>query len=508
MPRPRMALRMIKDVIRLKWQARLSHEQIAAALNISKGVVAKYVGLANAAGLDWDTVQSWTEQQFAGVLLPRTPAAQPFIEPDWGQIHLELDRKGMTLMLLWQEYVAAHPEGRTWRYTQFCEHYKAFARTLKRSMRQHRRAGEKLFIDFAGSTVALVDGSRAQIFVSVMAASSYVFACATPAQRLDDWIECMVRALTFYGGSAQLIVPDCPRAVIADPNRYEPRANDTVRDFARYYGTSVLPARPRKPRDKATAESSVQVITRWVLARLRHQSFETVAQVDAAIADLLPSVNQRPFQKLPGSRASVFAEIDAPALIPLPAQRYELARFKTVKVHIDYHVEVEGHRYSVPHALVGQSLEARLTRRGVELLLRGQRVASHARSDHRGGFTTVDEHMPAAHRAHRDWTPQRLIEWGRRIGMSTGEVVTRLLQENKHPEHGYRSCLGLLSLSKRYGEVRLEAACERALALGAFKYRHVRELLANNRDRLPQPSDTTEWTSPLHANLRGPGYYQ
>jgi transposase len=230
--------------------------------------------------------------------------------------------------------------------------------------------------------------------------------------------------------------------------------------------------------------------------------------VDAAIAQLLPSVNQRPFQKLPGSRASVFAEIDAPALIPLPAQRYELARFKTVKVHLDYHVEVAGHRYSVPHALVGQSLEARLTRRGVELLLRGQRVASHARSDRRGGFTTVDEHMPAAHRAHRDWTPQRLIEWGRRIGVSTGEVVTRLLQENKHPEHGYRSCLGLLSLSKRYGEVRLEAACERALALGAFKYRHVRDLLANNRDRLPQPSDTTEWTSPVHANVRGPGYYQ
>jgi len=498
---------MIKDVIRLKWHAQLSHEQIATTLKVSKGVVAKYVALASAAGLDWETVQDWSEKRLTSTLLPRAATSQPFIEPDWGHIHRELDRKGMTLMLLWQEYVAAHPEGRTWRYTQFCGHYKAFAGRLKRSMRQHRRAGEKLFIDFAGPTVVLSDGSRAQIFVAAMAASSFVFACATIAQRLEDWIACMVRALHFYGGVPQLIVPDNPRAVIATPDRYEPRANDTVLDFARYYGCSVLPARPRTPRDKASVESSVQVLTRWVLMRLRHTRFDTVAQVDAAIAALLPSLNERPFQKLPGSRASVFAELDAPALMALPAQPYEMARFKTVKVHIDYHVEVDGHRYSVPHALVGQTLEARITRHGVELLLRGQRVAAHARSDRRGGFTTVEVHMPAAHRAHLEWTPQRLIDWGQRIGLACGELVTRLLQTYKHPEHGYRSCLGLLSLSKRYGNARLEAACERALALGTFRYRHVRDLLANNRDLVAQQTDT-EWTSPEHANVRGPGYYQ
>lgn len=507
MPKQQLSLRMIKDLLRLKWQGDLSHEQIAAALKISKGAVSKYVGLATAAGLDWDTVRDWSEQQLSTTLQPRSAAALPVVVPDWGRIHRELDRKGVTLMLLWQEYVAAHPEGRTWRYTQFCGHYKAFAATLKRSMRQHRRAGEKLFVDYAGSTVALSDGARAQVFVSAMAASSCVFACATPAQRLDDWIEGMVRALHFYGGVPQLIVPDNATAVIASADRYEPRANDTVQDFARYYGTSILPARPRSPKDKASAESSVQVIGRWVLARLRHHRFDTVAQVDAAIAELLPSVNQRPFQKLPGSRASVFAELDAPALMPLPPQRYELARFKTVKVHIDYHVEVDGHRYSVPHALVRQTLEARLTQRGVELLLRGQRVAAHARSNRRGGYTTIDAHMPAAHRAHMQWTPQRLIEWGQQIGMACGELVTRLLQTYKHPEHGYRSCLGLLSLSRNYGHERLEAACERALALGTVRYRHVRDLLANNRDLLTQEA-AAEWTSPAHANVRGPDYYQ
>jgi transposase len=507
MPKQKLSLRMIKDVLRLKWHAQLSHEQVAATLKISKGVVAKYLGLATAAGLDWDTVQAWSEQQLSTALQPRSAASLPVVVPDWGRIHRELDRKGVTLMLLWQEYVEANPQARTWRYTQFCEHYKAFAATLKRSMRQHRRAGEKMFIDYAGSTVALTDGARAQVFVSAMAASSRVFACATPTQRLDDWIEGMVRALHFYGGVPALVVPDNATAVIASADRYEPRANDTVQDFARYYGTSVLPARPRAPKDKATAESSVQVVGRWVLARLRHHRFDTVAQVDAAIAELLPSVNERPFQKLPGSRASVFAELDAPALMPLPPQRYELARFKTVKAHIDYHIEVDGHRYSVPHALVGQTLEARLTRQGVELLLRGHRVAAHARSDRRGGFTTVEAHMPAAHRAHLEWTPQRLIEWGQQIGMACGELITRLLQTYKHPEHGYRSCLGLLSLSRRYGNERLESACERALALGTVRYRHVRDLLANNQDLVAQKA-APEWTSPAHANVRGPDYYQ
>ena len=497
---------MIKDIIRLKWEGKLSHEQIAAALAVSKGVVAKYVGLASAAGLDWTAVRTWDERQVLARLLPRSEAAAPYVEPDWGRIHQELSRKGVTLLLLWEEYVAEHAEARTWRYTQFCAHYKAFTARLKRSMRQHRRAGEKMFIDFAGSTVPLVDGSSGHVFVSALGASSYTFAGATATERLEDWIESMTRALMFYGGVPQLIVPDNPRALISDPNRYEPRAHDTVLDFARHYGTSVLPARPRSPRDKASVESAVQVVTRWILARLRHQCFASVYELDRAIAALLPALNDRAFQKLPGSRSSVFAEIDRPALMALPASRYELARFKSVKVHIDYHVEIEGHRYSVPHALVGQRLDARITARAVELLARGQRVASHVRSNRRGEFSTVTEHMPAAHRAHLEWTPQRLIDWGGRIGLATAELIRRLLERYKHPEHGYRACLGLLGLAKRFGPTRLEAACQVALSLGACQYRHVREILINNRDRIDQSS--LEWTSPAHANVRGPDYYQ
>lgn len=500
-------MRKIKDVLRLKLDAKLSHEQIAAALGISKGVVTKYVGLAAAAGLDWPTVQGCDETTLQRRLLVAPQKPRGHVQPDFGRLHLELRRKGMTLMLLWEEYQADYADSQTYRYSQFCDNYRRFAKRLKRSMRQIHRAGEKLFIDFAGPTMALTDGSRAHIFVAAMGASSYTFACATPRETMVNWLESTALALRFYGGVTQLIVPDNPRALISDANRYEPRSNDTVLDFARHYGTSILPARPYHPQDKAKAESAVQIVERWIMARLRHQQFASVHEVNNAITPLLKQLNEKPFQKLPGSRASTFAALDAPALLPLPLQRYEMAHFKTVKTHIDYHVEVERHRYSVPHALVGQALEARITTSVVEILHRGQRVASHVRSSRQGGFTTVSAHMPAAHRAHMEWTPQRLIHWGQSIGPATAVAVTRLMAENKHPEHGYRACLGLLSLAKRYGKPRLEAGCILALQIGACKYRHVRDILANNRDQ-SMPTTASDWISPDHAHVRGPGYYQ
>jgi transposase len=500
-------MRKIKDVLRLKLDARLSHEQTAAALGISKGVVAKYSSLAAAAGLDWAAVQDMDEAALERRLLVAPQRQSDFVQPDYGRVHHELRRKGMTLMLLWEEHRTEHAAAQTYSYSQYCENYRRFAKRLKRSMRQVHHAGEKLFIDFAGPTVPLTDGGRAHIFVAALGASSYTFACATARETMADWLGATAQALAFIGGVPQLIVPDNPRALIADANRYEPRANDTVLDFARHYGTSFLPARARHPQDKAKVESAVQVVERWILARLRHQRFATVHEVNLAIAPLLERLNQRPFQKLPGSRASAFAQLDAPALQALPEQRYELATFKTVKVHIDYHVEVDRHRYSVPHALVGQVLEARITRTMVELLHRGQRVASHVRNERQGGFTTTAAHLPAAHRAHMEWTPQRLIHWGQSIGPATAQAVTRLLEENKHPEHGYRACLGLLSLAKRYGKPRLEAGCTLALQIGACQYRHVRDILANNRDRHASVAQG-DWTSPDHAHVRGPNYYQ
>jgi len=500
-------MRQIKDVLRLTLELHHSQRHIAASLGLSKGVVAKYIKLASDAGLHWPQIEVMSETELQHRLLGTVARATDFVTPDFARMHQELHRKGMTLMLLWQEHSERHPDATIHSYSQFCENYRRYAKTLKRSMRQVHRAGEKLFIDYAGPTVALIDGNRAHIFVAALGASGYTFAYATPRETMADWLGATAQALRFYGGCTELIVPDNPKALIANPDRYEPRANDTVLQFARHYNTSVLPARPRRPQDKAKAESAVQVVERWILMRLRHHRFETVDEVNDAIAPLLQQLNNKPFQKLPGSRASVFAQIDAPALRALPMQVWELAEFKTVKAHIDSHVQFDEHYYSVPHPLIGQQMEVRATQRCVEVLHRGQRVASHARSAHKGKFTTVPEHLPEGYRAHLQWSPERLIHWGQDIGVATGSLVRRMLEARQHPEHGYRACLALLSLAKRYSKPRLEAACLIALELGTTKASHVREILANGRD-LVKPGTTLPWVSPAHANVRGAGYYR
>ena len=518
MPALRINMRKLKDALRLKFEGGQSHQQIANALGISKGVVTKYVGLAVAAALDWKAIAAMDEAALERRLLASPRPSDMYAQPDYGRIHQELGRKGVTLTLLWEEYCAqAGDEYRAdnpikpWRYSQFCENYRQFAKRLKRSMRQVHRAGEKLFIDYAGPTIALVingqEIGRANIFVAAIGVSGYCFCLATPAQTARDWLGATAQALSFYGGVPQLIVPDNPRALVTVANRYEPLLTDTVQDFARHYGCSVLPARAYHPQDKPKVELSVLLVERWILARLRKFQFASVHEVNEAITPLLQWLNQRAFQKLPGSRASVFAHIDAPTLMALPVQPWEWAVFKTVRVHIDSHVEFEGHRYSVPNALVGLALELRVTVHAVEVLYRGNRVASHIRCAHKGGFTTVIEHLPERYQHQSQWTPERLVAWGERIGVACAATVRKMLDRQRHPEHAYRACLGLLSLSKRYGDARLEAACTLALNLGTSKYTHIRDILLNRRDLL-QANATPEWTSPPHAHVRGANYYQ
>lgn len=508
MPAPSLDTQMIKAILEHRLVRGESLARCAQALGVSKGVVSKYVTLARAQGLeDWSLIDSMSDAELHSRLLAGQDERCPCVLPDFALMHRELSRKGMTLMLLWQEYQAEYVGQRTLQYSQFCERYRQYVRTLKRSMRQIHVAGEKLFVDFAGPTLALRDGSRAHLFVAALGASHYTYAQATPGQKTADWINGMVGALHYMGGVPALIVPDNPRAVIARADRYEPRATDSIQDFARHYDCAVLPARPHSPQDKAVVESAVQVVERWILARLRHVLPNDLGSANRAIEPLLEQLNHRPFQKLPGSRASVFASLDAPALRPLPSVRYEYARYKTVRVHVDYHVEIDRHRYSVPHVLVGHRLDARITQHGIELLHEGKRVAAHLRSHQAGGFTTIEEHMPASHRAHRQWTPERLVAWGRGVGESTALLIERMLARYRHPEHGYRSALGLLSLARRHGHAPLEAACERALSLQIHTYRAVRDILLNGKEKaLPaQPGRT--WQSPDHEHLRGARAY-
>jgi transposase len=462
--------------------------------------------------LSWAEVEPMSDDEVERRLFPRAQAPAPTRPtPQWAEVHSELKRKGVTLQLLWEEYTEDHPEG--YRYSQFCELYRRWRGTVDLSMRQVHRAGEKCFVDYAGPTVDVINPRtgevrEAQIFVAVLGASNYTYAEATWTQGLEDWIGAHVRAYEHFCGVPEITVPDNPRTSVIRACRYEPELNPTYQDMAVHYGTAVIPARVRRPRDKPKVEVGVQVVERWILARLRKQKFFSLAELNQTIAELLEQLNDRPFNKLPGSRRSQYESLDRPALKRLPATRFEYADWKTVRVHIDYHVEVDEHYYSVPYQLVGKQLEARFTTTTVEVLHKGRRVASHLRSFHKGGHTTVREHMPKTHQAQAEWTPKRLVRWALRSGPSVAQLVSEVMESRPHPQQGFRSCLGIMRLGDRFGADRLEAACARALATGAVSYRSIKSILLKGLDRQPVPGQQVPESEPIeHDNVRGAAYY-
>ncbi len=516
MPTPRVLMSKIRQALRLLADAGLSMRQVAAALGVSKSTVSEIAMYARDAGVDWPLATTLSDDELQARLYPPPrPRSSTRQEPDYAVLHQELKRPGVTLQLLWEEYRAGAGDA-AYRYSAFCEKYRAWVKRQKRSMRQVHPGGERLFVDYAGQTVPVVDPvsgeiRRAQVFVAVLGASNYTYACATWQQTAADWVGAIIGSLEFIGGVPRLLVPDQPRALIANPDAYEPVTARLMQELAEHDGVAVLPARPGRPQDKAKVEVGVQVVERWILARLRHQRFFTLAELNRAIRVLLAELNERPFKRLPGCRASAFLALDAPALKPLPAQALVLAQFKPARVNIDYHVAFEGHHYSVPHQHVGTAVELRVTAATVEVLLRRQRIAAHARSDRVGGFTTVAEHMPASHRAQAQWTPAKLIAWGERVGAATAGVVRWQMERRPHPEQGYRACLGLMRLAREYGHDRLEAACARAQSIRAPHYRSVKSILACGLDR--QSADLLGGernpTAPMpsHDNVRGAGYY-
>jgi transposase len=504
-------MRKISEVLRLHFASGLSHRQIAQSCGISRPVVKAYVQRAEAAGLTWPLPAEIDDAQLEARLypvLPPAPRASRAV-PYWTEIHQALQTKGVTLYLLWQEYKAVHPDG--FQYTAFTDRYRQWRGQLDVVMRQVHRAGEKLFVDYAGPTVPIVDRATgeirpAQIFVAVLGASSYTYAEATWTQQSPDWIGSHVRAFGFFQAVTEILVPDNLKSGVTAAHRYEPDLNPTYLEMAQHYGIAVIPARSKKPRDKAKVEVGVQVVERWILARLRHQTFFSLAALNAAIQDLLHDLNHRPFKKLPGNRAERFATIDRPAMRPLPEIPYVFAEWRKVRVNIDYHVEVDKHYYSVPYGLVGLQIEARLTQHTVELLHKGKRVASHPRSSQPHAYSTQTEHMPKAHREYAQWTPQRLIEWAAKTGPATQAVVNSILRARRHPQQGFRSCLGIMRLGKTYTPERLEAACERALKLQAMSYKSIESILKRRLEDAPLPAEST--TTPItHENLRGPEYY-
>ena len=510
----RLSMRTIRDILRQRWVLGRPHRAISLSCGRSVGAVYKALRRARAAGLDWAGVETMTDAALEAALYRRPATVGPQRarpQPDCVYLHTERRKAGVTLELLHLEYLERHPDG--YRYTQFCEIYRQWLRRRRLTMRQVHRAGEKGFVDYAGKTPWLADpttGERVpvELFVMALGASSYTYAEATASQQLPDWIASHTRAFAFYGGVPIATVPDQLRSGVTTPCRYEPGVHRVYAELAAHYGTTILPARPAKPRDKAKAEVAVQVAERWIVARLRHDTFYTLAAINTRIAELLEALNAKPMRHYGGAtRRDLFERLDRPALRPLPAVPFEYAEWKWVRVNLDYHVAIDHHYYSVPHPLLHERLEARITATGVELFHHGQRVAAHARSFVRGKPTTCPAHMPKAHQAHAEWQPSRFIRWAATIGPQTAALVAAILADRPHPEQGYRSCLGILRLAKRYDPARLEAACARALAAGARSYRHVDAILKRGLDRAAAADPVAAPVTVPHENIRGRDYY-
>ncbi|MDT8453403.1 MAG: IS21 family transposase [Gammaproteobacteria bacterium] len=511
-------MRKIKDILRLRHETGMSYRGIAQALDLGYGTVVDYLSRAEQIPLGWPLPADLDERDLGRLLFPTQARSgqRRFTEPDFPYVHSELRRKGLTKLLLWQEYRQQYPEG-GYSYAQFCHRYKCWLGCQQRSMRQIHRAGEKMFVDYCGPTMAVVNPDtgelrQAQVFVAVLGASNYTFACASWSQKQEDWLNAHVKAFTFFGGVPELVIPDNLKSAVRKIHRYTPEITASYQQLSAHYQTAIVPARPYKPKDKAKAEVAVQIVERWIMARLRHQSFFTLASLNQAIADLLEELNHRPFKKLPGTRHSQFLQLDKPALRPLPSQPYHYAEIKQARVHIDYHLEYDRHYYSVPHHLVKQAVEVQASDTTVAVYSHGQRVASHPRSYHQGGHSTCAEHMPQSHRALHDWSPERFLQWAGDIGTSTREVVHLLLQKKRHQEQNYRSILALLSHAKKYGRERLNKACGRALFINSPTRSSIESILKQGLDQVPlehprQQDRQEELRLDHHENVRGKAYY-
>lgn len=514
MPRPHISMRKIRDALRLSLGEGLSLRQTAASLQIPHTTVAEHLKRAKAAGLSWPLPEGLDDDALEALLFSAdAPPAQARPVPDWKKVHIELRRPHVTLMLLWLEHKEAFPDGHS--YSQFSELYRRWRRGVDVVMRQEHKAGEKLFVDFPGRRIAIYDkrsgdkSFEAELFVAVLGASSYLYAEALRSQELLHWVAGHVNAFEFLGGCPAIVVCDNLRSGVSRPHRYEPDVNATYSEMAAHYGVAVIPARAYKPRDKAKVEAGVLLAERWIMARLRNERFTSLAEANVEIHRLVEWVNDRPFKKLAGSRRSLYEALDRPALRPLPPERYEFATWRRAKVNIDYHIEVraERHYYSVPHRLAGETVELRVSAATVEVFHRHHRVASHVRR-FAPGYSTDPAHMPESHRRHASWTPSRIISWAAQTGPATAKLAEAILVARRHPEQGFRSCLGIVRLGDRYGAERLEAACERALAVRAYSYRSVESILRTGLDRQPLPADGPARAHPSHDNVRGADYYQ
>jgi transposase len=507
-------MRKISEVLRLRFELGLGQRAIARACSISQSTVHEYLNRAAAAGVVWPLGEEWDEQRVEQALFGERQVVKRLPEqvlPDFPALHAELQQHShLTLQLAWEEYRQVHPEG--YGYSRFCELYQRWRGKQDVVLRQMHQPGEKGFVDWAGATIPVHDPVTgevwpASLFVMVLGASSYTYAEATRDQQLAAWINAHIHAFEYFSGVPRLLIPDNLRTGVSRACRYDPDLNPTYQEFAMHYAVGVVPARPYRARDKAKVEVGVQVAERWIIAALRHQKFFRLADLNGAIRELLERLNQRPFKKRDGSRASVFAAVERNALRALPAEPFDMSQWSYARVNIDYHIAFDANFYSVPYTLVQERVEVRATPTTIEIFHKGQRVTSHVRGHGREQAFTQGEHRPKSHQAHLEWTPSRMVHWAEQIGPHTAKLFERILAEKPHPEMGYRSCLGIIRLAEQYSSIRMEAAADRAIRTGACRFKSVKSILKNSLDQQPLPEPPLS-LPPSHDNIRGAEYFE
>ena len=507
----RSPMRSIREVARLHFEFGLSAREIARSVNLGSTTVWEILARFDGAHLNWPLPSDLSDSALEELLYPPSRLGKQRPEPDWSYVHRELRRQGVTLRLLWVDYKADHPDGLG--YSQFCARYEEIVHTKEVSMRQSHPAGERMFVDYAGMTLPIIERAtgqirEAQVFVATLGASGYTYAEATWTQNLEDFTGSQARAFQFFGGVTKVITPDNLKGAVTRADYYDPQINPTYAEFARHYGVAIIPARVRKPKDKSKVERNVLLVEQAVLAPLRNVHVFTLAQANSAIGPLLHTLNHRKYQRLDDSRYSLFLSVDKPVLRPLPASAFECARWRKARINVDYHVEVERCYYSVPYVHVHKEADVRISERTVEIFLKGERIASHPRMHRQGQFSTLDEHMPSAHRRYKNRKPSQLLEEARRISISTAALSEEILRHRSHPEQGYRTLLGILRLGTSYPAERMEAAAKICLQNHIYSSHGMRLILHNSTDRIPQPDrEAPDVGVGSHKNVRGPGYF-
>ena len=514
MPAERITMRQIREILRLLSVGDVPVREIARRAGVAPSSVRATIKRLANSGLSWPLGEGLSDSDLEAQLYNTTGKKRGHrrcLEPDWPTLHRELKRKHVTLSILWDEYIEQNPDG--FRYSRFCQLYRLWESKLPVTMRQVHLGGEKLFVDYAGDTVPVIidrlsgETRPAQIFVAVLGASSFTYAEATWSQALQDWISAHTHAFAAIGGIPKFLVPDNTKVAVIKACRYDPQINRTYAEMADHYGVGILPARPRKPRDKAKVEACVLIVERYLLGRLRHRRFYSLGELNQAIQEMLVNINElRPLRRLGVTRRHLLEELDRPALKPLPVEPYVYAEWRLRRAGLDYHIDVDGHYYSVPYRFAKEELSVRLTMRMVEVFRKGERIAVHLRNSGNHKHTTIKEHMPSSHRRFADWSIERIHRDASAIGVSTEMLCKLILESRHHPEQGFRACMGIIRLAKSYGRERVEAACLRALEIGARTYGSVKSILANNLDR-QVTKRAPDSPVIIHPNIRGPHYY-